>query len=298
MRVRLGTNPIAWSNDDMPELGGATPLETCLREAAEAGFTGIELGNKFPRAPGLLRAVLAEHDLALVSGWYGAELRKRSVAAELEAMRPHLDLLKALGCQVMVFCEVSDTVQNRRGVALRDRPLMSDAEWRLFIERLDELARLMEEEGVRLAYHHHMGTVVQQSAEIDHLMGATSRAVGLLYDTGHLAFAGEDPAEVARRWSSRIIHIHAKDVRPEVMARVDRDGLSFPDAVVEGVFTVPGDGAVDFEMALKPLAEARYTGWMVVEAEQDPAKAEPAAYARKGYAHLRATVEKLGFTVA
>jgi len=298
MTVRIGTTPIAWSNDDLPELGGDTPLETCLAEAREAGFTGIELGNKFPADPAALQAVLGRHGLSLVSGWYGAALRHRGVEAEIAAMRPHLDLLHACGCSVMVFAETSDTVQGRRDVPVTARPVMPTDEWPAFLERLGRLGDWMAGQGVRLAFHHHMGTVVETAAEIDRLLSGTPDSVGLLFDTGHLAFAGEDPAVVARRWAHRISHVHAKDIRPGVLAQARRERWSFLDAVVAGVYTVPGDGCVDFAAALRPLAEAGYAGWLIVEAEQDPAKAHPLTYAKAGYAHLRSTANLVGFPIA
>jgi inosose dehydratase len=297
MRVRLGTNPIAWSNDDLPELGGDTPLETCLRETREAGFTGTEMGNKFPKQADALKATLAPHGLQLVSGWYGAELRKRTVEREMAVMRPHLDLLAACGCEVMVFAETSDTVQGRRDVPVADRPVMAEAEWPVFLDRIAKLSELMAAEGVRLAFHHHMGTVIETAAEIDRLLAGTPDTVGLLFDTGHLTFAGEDPTAVAAKWATRINHVHAKDVRPDVLARARAERWSFLDAVVNGVYTVPGDGMIDFEAAFKPLAALGYDGWVICEAEQDPAKARPLTYARKGHDHLKTVLEKLGFTI-
>ena len=298
MTVSLGTNPIAWSNDDLPELGGDTPLETCLAEAREAGFAGIEKGNKFPADPTALQAVLGRHGLRFVSGWYGAELRRRTVEEEKEAMRPHLDLLRACGCQVMVFAETSGTVQGSRGVPVADRPVMGEEEWPVFLHRLGALGDWMAGEGVRIAFHHHMGTVIEKAHEIDRLLDGTPPSVGLLLDTGHLAFAGEDPAAVSRRWARRVNHVHAKDVRPGVLARAHAERWSFLDAVVAGVFTVPGDGCVDFVPALRPVAEAGYAGWLIVEAEQDPARAHPLTYARKGCAALRAAAGAAGFQVA
>ena len=295
MSVRIGTNPIAWSNDDMPELGGDTPLETCLAEAREAGFTGIEKGRKFPTDPVALRAVLARHGLCLVSGWYGAELRHRKVDAEIAVMRPHLELLRACGADVMVFAEISDTVQSRRDVPVACRPVMRDDEWQPFLDRLGRLGDWMAGQGVRLAFHHHMGTVIETAAEIDRLLAGTPDSVGLLLDTGHLVFAGEDPAAVARRWAHRVKHVHAKDVRPEVLARARRERMSFLDAVLAGVYTVPGDGCVDFAASLGPLAKAGYAGWLIVEAEQDPGRAHPLTYAKAGYAHLSAAAREVGF---
>jgi myo-inosose-2 dehydratase len=298
MQVKLGTNPIAWSNDDMPELGGATPLETCLEEVAEAGFSGIEKGGKFPNEAGAMQDVLGKHGLELVSGWYSGELRTRSVEDEIKAMRPHFDLLKACGCKVVVWAETAGTVQGRRDLPVAERPVMAEDEWPGYLERISKLADWMAANGVAMAFHHHMGTVIEKAHEVDRLMAGTPPALGLLLDTGHLAFAGDDPAQVARKWAKRVNHVHAKDVRPDVLARVHRERMSFLDAVVAGVYTVPGDGCVDFDAALKPVAEAGYSGWLIVEAEQDPAKAHPLTYARKGYATLKAAAERVGFTVA
>jgi inosose dehydratase len=297
MTVKLGTNPIAWSNDDLPELGGDTPLETCLRETREAGFTGTEMGNKFPKQPESLKAKLGEFGLEFVSGWYSAELRTRTVEEEIRAMQPHLDLLAACGCKVMVFAETSGTVQGRRDVPVSDRPVMSEDEWPGYLERITKLSEYMASKGVNLAFHHHMGTVIEKASEVDRLLSGTPDTVGLLFDTGHFTFAGDDPAAVSRKWAKRINHVHTKDVRPDVMKRALAERWSFLDSVINGVYTVPGDGCIDFEAALRPIAEAGYSGWIICEAEQDPAKAHPLTYARKGYAHLRATVEKLGLTV-
>jgi myo-inosose-2 dehydratase len=285
MTVRIGANPIGWSNDDLRELGGATPLETCLAEAREAGFEGMELGHKFPREPDVLQAMLARFDLDLVSGWYSAELLSRSAQEELVAMRPHLDLLKALGCSVLVFAETSNAIHGDRARPLSERPLLKPDEWRRFGERMTEVADASLAEGVRLVYHHHMGTAVQSEADIDALMSATGPSVHLLLDTGHATFAGADPVALARRYRDRISHFHAKDVRPSVMERARREDLSFLDAVIAGVFTVPGDGCVDYPAVLRELPG--YRGWAVVEAEQDPDKAHPLTYAKMGYANLR-----------
>jgi len=297
MTVRLGTNPIAWSNDDLPELGGDTPLETCLAEARAAGFTGIEKGNKFPSEPRALLDVLGRYGLDFISGWYGAELRWRTAEQEMAAIRPHLDLLRACGADVMVFAETSGTVQGRRDTPVSERPRMAEAEWPVFLERLNALGDWMAGEGVRIAFHHHMGTVIETADEVDRLMAGAGPNVGLLFDTGHLTFAGSDPAAVSRRWAHRINHVHAKDVRADVLAQARRERWSFLDSVVAGVFTVPGDGSVDFEAALRPLQEAGYRGWMVVEAEQDPAKAHPLTYATAGFRALSAALDRLGIAV-
>jgi inosose dehydratase len=293
--IRLGTNPIAWSNDDMPELGGATPLETCLAEARRAGYEGIELGNKFPRDAGALRPILDRHGLALVSGWWSARLLERSVEDELRTIAAHADLLKAMGCNIVIVAETSRGVAGARGTPLSRRPRLSDAEWPDFCAKLTALAEGLQRRDLRLAYHHHMGTVVETEIEVDRLMEGTGDAVGLLLDTGHLAFAGADPSAVARRHRRRIVHVHCKDVRPAVLASAKAEDWSFLDSVLAGVFTVPGDGTVDFTSVLKELRG--YSGWLVVEAEQDPEKAHPLTYATMGASNLRRAAADAGLAL-
>jgi inosose dehydratase len=295
MAVRLGINPIGWTNDDLEELGGDTPLEVCLDEARQAGYAGIELGRKFPRRSAALRPVLARHGLALVSGWYGAQLMARSAKDEIAAAEDHLTLLAEMGCPVMVFAEEAGSVQARPDVPLSRRPrLPGDDAWRRFGEALTEVAEHLRARGVRMAYHHHMGTVVETEPEIDHLMAVTGEAVGLLLDTGHLTYAGGDVVGVARRHGRRIVHVHCKDVRPAVLADARRRDQSFLDAVVAGVFTVPGDGCVDYGAVLAALKAVGYAGWLVVEAEQDPAVAHPLTYAKLGYTNLSRAVKTAG----
>lgn len=285
MPVRIGANPIGWSNDDLRELGGATPLETCLAEAKEAGFQGMELGHKFPREPGALKNVLGGFGLDLVSGWYSAELLRRSADDEMRNLRPHLDLLKSMGCKVLVFAETSNAIHGDRAKPLDERPRLADGDWDEFGRRVTAVADALLSEGLRLVYHHHMGTIVESEADIDAFMTATGPSVHLLLDTGHATFAGADPVALARRYRERISHFHAKDVRRGVMERAQRERLSFLDAVIAGVFTVPGDGCVDYRGVLAELPG--YSGWAVVEAEQDPDKAHPLTYARMGYRNLR-----------
>ncbi|MGH7266040.1 MAG: myo-inosose-2 dehydratase [Candidatus Rokuibacteriota bacterium] len=291
MAVRIGVNPIGWTNDDLPDLGDDIPLETCLAEARQAGYEGIELGRKFPRRAAKLRPILDRHGLRLVSGWYGARLLGRPPKEEIAAVEAHLTLLANLGCTVMVFAEETGTVHGRRDVPLSRRPrLDGDDAWRRFGDALTEVADHLEARGLRLAYHHHMGTVVQTEDEIDHLMAVTGPSVGLLLDTGHLAYAGGDVLAVARRHAGRLAHVHCKDIRPAVLAEARRGDSSFLDAVVAGVFTVPGDGAVDYPALMRALADGGYAGWLVVEAEQDPATAHPLTYARLGFETLQRVV--------
>jgi len=288
VNVRFGANPIIWSNDDMRELGAATTLEACLSQARQIGFEGMELGHKFPREPRELASVMERFGLACVSGWYSAQLRSRDAATELAELRAHLDLLKALGSPVLIFADTSGAVHSDRNCPLGERPRLAAGEWRSFGRRLTEVAAATAAEGVRLAYHHHMGTIVQGEADIDALMDNTGPEVGLLLDTGHAQFAGADPAVLARRYASRVVHVHAKDVRAAVAERANADDWSFLRAVVAGVFTVPGDGCVPFAAVFRELRD--YSGWVVLEAEQDPEKADPFTYATLGLRNLRKLV--------
>jgi inosose dehydratase/3D-(3,5/4)-trihydroxycyclohexane-1,2-dione acylhydrolase (decyclizing) len=290
--IRIGANPIGWSNDDMRELGGDTPLETCLAEAKSVGFEGMELGHKFPREADALKAALAPFGLACVSGWHSGGLLAHGVEAEMAALRPHLDLLKAMGSKVLVFAETSNAIHGDRSAPLSRRPVLRADAWRGFGGSLTEVAERTLAEGVRLVYHHHMGTIVQSADDIEALMASTGDAVHLLLDAGHATWGGADPAQLARRHRARISHVHAKDVRAAVMAEATAHDWSFLDAVVAGVYTVPGDGMVDFAAMFRELPG--YAGWVVVEAEQDPAKAHPLTYAKKGYAHLEATLRQTG----
>ncbi len=296
MTIRIGANPIGWSNDDMRALGGDTPLETCLAEARDVGFEGMELGHKFPRDPAALRTALDPYGMACVSGWHSAALLRRDADTELAALRPHLDLLKAMGSSVLVFAETSNAIHGDMGQPLSRRPVLGRDEWAGFGARMTAVADATLHEGVRLVYHHHMGTVVQDADDIHALMAATGPSVGLLLDTGHATWGGADPAALAARYRERIFHVHAKDVRPEVMARAQAEDWSFLRAVVEGVYTVPGDGAVDYPAVFRALPG--YVGWVVIEAEQDPARANPLTYARMGYANLRRCLSDAGLRQA
>jgi len=297
MSVSLAINPITWTNDDMPELGGDIPLEVCLAEAKLAGYSGIELGGKFPRQAAELAPILARHGLELASGWYSAQLCRRSVAAELEAIADHLGLLASMGCRAMVFAEGHGSTDGNPAAPLSARPVLPPSEWPAFCAKVNDVARHLRRRGVQLAFHHHIGTVVQTEEEIDRLMAGTDADVGLLLDTGHLVFAGGDPVAVARRHRERIVHVHCKDVRAGVLAAVLRDDRSFLRSVLDGVFTVPGDGSIDFAAVLRELRIGGYGGWLVVEAEQDPAKAHPLTYARLGHANLKLAAERSGFDV-
>jgi len=288
MSVRLGINPIGWTNDCMSWLGGLIPLDTCLAEARAAGFSGIELGRKFPRSAKELRPLLERHGLSLVSGWYSARLLERDAHAEIKAMKPHFGLLQDLDSKVMVWAESTGNTINDVSARASARPKVeSAADWKRLGKRMTEVAEYMADRGMRMAVHHHMGTAIESEADVDRLMENTGPAVGLLLDTGHMTVAGGDPVAVTERYAKRIIHVHCKDIRRYALESCRRQDLSFSHAVVSGIFTAPGDGIVDYPRILRILAGAGYAGWLVQEAEQDPRMADPRIYAELGNAHLR-----------
>ena len=293
-KIKIGINPLTWTNDDLPSLGADTPLSVCLSEAKLAGFAGIELGNKFPRQADVLGPILEEHKIELVSGWYSAMLMERSVEQEIEAMQDHLNLLKTLGSDVMVFAEVSQCIHGDQTAPLSQRPKMTMAQWESYVGKITQVADYLAEQGVKLAYHHHMGTVIETAQEVDYLMQNTGENVGLLLDTGHITFAGGDALEMAQKHAKRIVHVHCKDIRPNVLKdNLNRDS-AFLNAVLEGVYTVPGDGSIDYLPIFETLKAVDYEGWIVLEAEQDPAIAHPLTYATKGYEYLEATLKTSG----
>jgi inosose dehydratase len=298
MKLRLGMSPISWSNDDLPQLGGDTPLEVCLSETREAGFVGTETGGKFPKQADALAGVLADHDLALVSGWYSGTLINNDLESELDRISDQLALFKSVGASVIVYGETYETVQNRQERPLSSRPKLDDFDVAAYGRRLTALAEHCAGEGVPLTFHHHMGTAVETEAELDAVMNATGEAVGLLLDTGHLVFAGGDNAAVIAKHGNRINHFHTKDIRADVLAGIDRNAESFLDCVLKGVFTVPGDGMIDYDDIMKRLFDVGYEGWVIIEAEQDPAKANPLEYAKMGYGKLHQALHDVGYSLA
>ena len=298
MKLRLGMSPISWSNDDLPQLGGDTPLEVCLSETREAGFVGTETGGKFPKQADALAGVLADHDLALVSGWYSGTLINNDLESELDRISDQLALFKSVGASVIVYGETYETVQNRQERPLSSRPKLDDFDVAAYGRRLTALAEHCAGEGVPLTFHHHMGTAVETEAELDAVMNVTGEAVGLLLDTGHLVFAGGDNAAVIAKHGKRINHFHTKDIRADVLAGIDRNAESFLDCVLKGVFTVPGDGMIDYDDIMKRLFDVGYEGWVIIEAEQDPAKANPLEYAKMGYSKLHQALHDVGYSLA
>jgi inosose dehydratase len=296
--IRFGVSPIAWINDDMPELGGDTPLERVLAEAREIGYAGIELGGKFPRDPGELRALLARFELALVGGWYSASLLTRTAREEIAALQAHLGLLKALDCRVFILAETSNAIHGDRTRPLSATPRLDHAAWAHFGAKLTEVADAVTAAGLRFAYHHHLGTVVESGEDMELLLRSTGPSVGLTVDTGHAALGGVDAVALIRAQPGRVAHVHCKDIRGKVFRKIKTEGGSFLRGVLEGMFTVPGDGDLDFAKVMRALGEIGYSGWIIVEAEQDPAVADPRRYGETGLTTLRREAAAAGLITA
>ena len=294
MSIRFGVSPIAWANDDMPELGGDTPLESILGDIQALGFEGVELGGKFPRDAATLRPLLARYGLDLIGGWYSGSLLSRLAADEIVALQPHLDLIKAMGSTVFVFAETSNAIHGRRDRSLRSTPLLADDDWAMFGARMTEVADYIQSQGLRFAYHHHLGTVVERAGDLRRFIASTGDSVGLTLDTGHAALGGIDALQVIAEHPQRIAHVHCKDVRWDVFAKALDAGKSFLDGVLAGMFTVPGDGGLDYAKIMHALADIGYSGWIVIEAEQDPAIANPRTYAELGLRTLRGKAADAG----
>ena len=287
--IQFGTNPIAWANDDDQSIGADIATTRILDEAGrQIGFDGIENGHRWPDDPEALRVLLAEYGLDFISGWYSTNLLVHPVADEIAACQAHLAKLKHNGCQVMIVCETSNAIHGS-DLPVNDRPRLSAAEMAEFCTRLEAFAAYLASEGVTLVYHHHMGTIIESPDEIDALMAQTGPHTHLLFDAGHCAFGGGDPVAVLTRHVSRVRHFHAKNIRPDVTARVRAERLSFLQAVLAGAFTVPGDqdGGIDFAPLLGLLAHHGYAGWIVIEAEQDPKVRNPLLYQTLGLATLK-----------
>ena len=283
-QVQVGANPIIWSNDDFVDLGGDIPLERCLEEMHAAGYAGSELGHKFPRSADALAPLLRRFDLQLVSGWHSTHLLENTFAEEEKRFGAHLDFLARMGCKVVIVAECSRHIYHdpQQPLVFTGREtLLNEAEWMRLAKGLDALGRMADQRGLRLVYHQHMGTVIQDAREIDRLMMMTHH-VQLLVDTGHLLFADAEPLRVVVKHRQRVGHVHLKNVRPDVVLRARAEKQSFAWAVRAGVFTVPGDGGYDFAPILKLLRATGYAGWLVVEAEQDPRRASPLHNAKLG----------------
>lgn len=281
-RVKLGIAPIAWTNDDMPDLGKENTFEQCVSEMALAGFTGSEVGNKYPKDPEVLKKALELRGVEICNQWFSSFLITKPFEEVEKEFRAQLTFLKAMGSKIIGASEQSHSVQGQMETPVfGHKYVMNDEEWELLCTGLNKLGKIAKEEyGISLTFHHHMGTVVQTAEETARLMEDTDpEYVSLLFDSGHFAYCGEDPVAMVKKYVDRIKHVHLKDIRPDVVAKVKAEDMSFLAGVRAGAFTIPGDGCVDFDSIFKVLEEADYTGYMVVEAEQDPAKANPLEYA-------------------
>ncbi|WP_416413314.1 myo-inosose-2 dehydratase [Pantoea sp. App145] len=275
---KLGVSPLSWVNEVLQHLGAGTSAQQCLEEAALAGYQGVELSRIFPREPGALRALLAQHKLHLVSGWHDGFLTERSVQQELKAVHHHATLLQENGAQVMVYGECGWMTANALDVPLAQRRLLPEDQVQGYAERLSAFAEaLYQQYGLRLAYHHHLMMVAETLPEIRVLLAACAPSVGLLLDTGHATAAGFTYTQLIDEFADRICHIHLKDVRLDRLQQVRQSGMTFNEAVLAGMFTVPGDGSIDYRPLAQFITHSGYQGWLVVEAEQDPAKAPPLA---------------------
>ena len=288
-KVKLGIAPIAWTNDDLPDLGKENTFEQCVSEMALAGYSGSEIGNKYPTEVTVLRKALELRKLEICNCWFSTFLISKPYEETEKPFLEKVEFLKAMGAKVIGVSEQSYSIQGMQDVPVFEKKhVMNEEEWDLLCKGLNRLGRAAKERGIALTFHHHMGTVVQSAAETERLLSGTDpEYVSLLFDSGHFAYCGEDPAELVKRFADRIKHVHLKDIRPEVVERVKAEHLSFLEGVRQGAFTVPGDGCIDFDPIFKALSDNHYEGYMLVEAEQDPARANPLEYALKARSYIR-----------
>lgn len=288
-KVHLGIAPIAWTNDDMPDLGAENTFEQCVSEMALAGFTGCEIGNKYPKDAETLKKALDLRNMQICNCWFSMFLLTKPYEEVEKDFLEKVDFLKEMGAKVIGVSEQSYSVQGQIDTPIFGHKHICDQdEWKTLCEGLNKLGKASLERGIALTFHHHMGTVVQTANEVDYMMEHTDpRYVNLLFDSGHFAYCGEDPVKMVKKYANRIKHVHLKDIRPEIVEKVKKEDLSFLQGVREGAFTVPGDGCIDFDSIFKVLSESGYEGYMLVEAEQDPKKANPLEYAIKARKYIK-----------
>lgn len=297
LKAKLGMSPIAWWNDDLPELSDDVSLEECLRQARVAGFTGMEKGRRFPEDPAVLLPILKAADVTLCGGWFSGTLVDEDLAVNQDRIAPMIELFKAVDAPCIVYGEVGRSIQGKRDVPLANKPKLSDDEMRAYARKVTAFGEWCAGQGMPLSYHHHMAAVVETEPELDAFMRHSGEGIPLLLDAGHLAFAGGDVLRAIDNHHARINHVHVKDIRQAVVDGLDRTKQSFLDAVALGAFTVPGDGSLDFGAIVQRLADYGYEGWFVVEAEQDPKAAAPQTMAEIGYAELMRVMTAAGYTV-
>lgn len=288
MTIKIGISPIAWQNDDLPDITAAYSMEQALEESREIGYTGVERGQRMPKDTDGLKAYLDKYDIALCGGWCSGSTLVNDFDDEVAAIREQVAQFKALDAPCIVYAECSNTIQGNQSVPVNDRPTLSRDDIRAYAVKLSEVAKWSTDQGMPVAYHHHMGSIIESEDDVNWLMEYSDpSALKLCFDTGHLLFGGGDVLATLDRWGDRVHHVHFKDIRPDVVKDVRDNRRSFLDAVIGGAFTVPGDGCIDFHAVGKALKGMNYSGWIVVEAEQDPAKAPPKEYSQMGYNHIK-----------
>ena len=292
MSIKIGISPIAWQNDDLPDLTANYTMEQALEESREIGYTGVERGQRMPKDTDGLKAYLDKYDIALCGGWCSGATLVNDFDAEVAQISAQVEQFKALNAPCIVYAECSNTIQGDQGTPVNDRPTLSRDEIKAYAEKLSEVAKWSTDQGMPVAYHHHMGSIIESEDDVNWLMEYSDpAALRLTFDTGHLLFGGGDVMATLDRWGDRVHHVHFKDIRPDIVKDVRDNRRSFLDAVIAGAFTVPGDGCIDFHAVGKALKGMDYSGWIVVEAEQDPAKAPPKEYSQKGYDHILEVLE-------
>ena len=297
MKAKLGMSPIAWWNDDLAELSDDVSLEECLRQSRSAGFTGMEMGRRFPSDPKIMLPILKAADVTLCGGWFSGLLADGDLAKDKDRIAPMIELFKAVNAPCIVYGETAGTIQGDRSKPLATKRRFDDAQFRSYGATMTQFAEWCADKGMPLSFHHHMGTVVETEEEVGMLMRHSGEALPLLFDAGHMAFAGGDVMRIIDAHHKRINHVHTKDVRMDVISKLDRNAQSFLDAVALGAFTVPGDGSLDFGAIVKKFAGYGYEGWFVVEAEQDPRKNSPLKMAQVGYKELMRVMTAAGYAV-
>ena len=296
-QIKIGISPIAWSNDDLHQLGGEITFQQCIKEIHQAGYAGCEIGHKFPRHPAELQRALAPLDLQIASAWFSCRFTEEGHFQEtISSFADQLQFLKAMGAKLVVVCETGHSIytDSKHAVTGPLKPTLTQQQWRKLVDGLHHIGEMAREQGLFIAYHHHMGTVIQTFEEITQLMECTlPELVSLVVDTGHMVYAGDDASRLICQQGLRVKHVHLKDIRLNILQQVNQQDLSFLDSVIAGVFTVPGDGDIDFSPVFEALFRLDYQGWLIVEAEQDPAQANPLEYALKGREFIQALLEKV-----
>ena len=297
MQANLGIAPIAWWNDDLPELSDDVSLEECLSQARQAGFTGMETGRRFPMEAAVLRPILERHGMRVCGGWFSGLLLDGEIEAEKDRIAAQMALFKAVGAPCIVYGETAGSIQGDRSAPLATKRRLGEDEVKIYGRKMTAFAEWCADQGMPISYHHHMAAPIETEAEVDRLMKHSGPGLRLLYDAGHMAFAGGDVLRVIDNHHARISHVHTKDVRQTVLDGIDRSRDSFLDAVIRGAFTVPGDGSLDFVAIVSRLASYGYEGWFVVEAEQDPVKSPPREMAKIGHRELVRVMAAAGYSI-